>query len=82
MIANISPSIKCIEDTLNTLKYANRAKNIKVTIKQNVQEVGYHIEKYDEVIKKLKEEVEELKDKLNKQVILPSIKLKINKILL
>ena len=74
MIANISPSIRCIEDTLNTLKYANRAKNIKVTIKQNVQEVGYHIEKYDEVIKKLKEQIEDLKDKLNKQVVLPSNK--------
>jgi len=72
MIANISPSIKCIEDTLNTLKYANRAKNIKITIKQNVQEVGYHIEKYDDIIKKLKDEIEDLKDKLNKQIVLPS----------
>ncbi len=72
MIANISPAIKCIEDTLNTLKYANRAKNIKITIKQNVQEVGYHIDKYDEVIKQLKEEIEDLKDKLNKQIVLPS----------
>lgn len=29
MIANISPSAMTMEDTLNTLKYANRAKNIK-----------------------------------------------------
>lgn len=29
MIANISPISSCYEDTHNTLKYANRAKNIK-----------------------------------------------------
>ena len=32
MIANISPSSLSIEDTHNTLKYANRAKNIKVSL--------------------------------------------------
>lgn len=32
MIANISPSNACYEDTHNTLKYANRAKNIKTTV--------------------------------------------------
>ncbi len=31
MIANIGPSIKHFEDTHNTLKYANRAKNIKTS---------------------------------------------------
>ena len=33
MIANISPSNACYEDTHNTLKYANRAKNIKTSRK-------------------------------------------------
>jgi kinesin family protein 18/19 len=32
MIANICPSIKHYEDTHNTLKYANRAKNIKTSV--------------------------------------------------
>ncbi|KAF7458681.1 putative kinesin-8 [Cryptosporidium felis] len=32
MIANISPSSKAFEESHNTLKYANRAKNIKVKI--------------------------------------------------
>ncbi|KAH8583862.1 uncharacterized protein ELE39_001608 [Cryptosporidium sp. chipmunk genotype I] len=32
MIANISPSSKAFEESHNTLKYANRAKNIKVRI--------------------------------------------------
>lgn len=30
MIANVSPSSQTYEDTLNTLKYADRAKKIKV----------------------------------------------------
>ncbi|XP_020594453.1 kinesin-like protein KIN-5D [Phalaenopsis equestris] len=29
IIATISPSIQCLEETLSTLDYANRAKNIK-----------------------------------------------------
>ena len=32
MIANISPSNLCYEETHNTLKYANRAKNIKTNV--------------------------------------------------
>lgn len=32
MIANISPSSACYEDTHNTLKYANRAKNIQTKV--------------------------------------------------
>ena len=32
MIANVSPSINTFDDTYNTLKYANRAKNITVLI--------------------------------------------------
>ena len=36
MIANISPSGQNYEDTLNTLKYANRTKDLKTKIKKNV----------------------------------------------
>ena len=36
MIANISPSGHNYEDTLNTLKYANRTKNLKTNMKRNV----------------------------------------------
>merc|ERR1740116_374543 len=38
MIANISPADFTYEDTLNTLKYANRAKNIKTRVERNVQQ--------------------------------------------
>nr|CCA25314.1 kinesin putative [Albugo laibachii Nc14] len=36
MIANINPSHKCYEETHNTLKYANRAKNIKIQPRKHV----------------------------------------------
>jgi kinesin family member 18/19 len=64
MIANISPSVFTLEDTLNTLKYANRAKNIKTNIKRNVLDVDFHINKYDEVISNLKNELESLRHSL------------------
>lgn len=35
MIANISPSSQNYEDTLNTLKYANRTKDLKTKITKN-----------------------------------------------
>lgn len=36
MIVNISPYVKSFEDTHNTLVYANRCKNIKTHVIQNV----------------------------------------------
>lgn len=35
MIANISSAVSNFEETLNTLKYANRAKNIKTRVTKN-----------------------------------------------
>lgn len=63
MIALISPSILCFDDTLNTLTYANRVKNIKTTIKKNVIEYGEG--KFDELIGAMKKEIEELKNQLH-----------------
>jgi kinesin family protein 18/19 len=71
MIANISPSLLCIEDTINTLKYANRAKNIKVNIKKNIKDKNLHISKYDDVINALKSEVEYLKVQLDAKAFSP-----------
>jgi kinesin family protein 18/19 len=64
MIANISPNHLCYEDTHNTLKYANRAKNIKTNVTRNVLNVEYHISKYTGIIAQLKNEIGELKDQL------------------
>lgn len=35
MIANISPGLMCIDETMHTLQYANRAKNIKINVQKN-----------------------------------------------
>lgn len=64
MIANISPYLFVLDETLNTLKYANRAKNIKTNIKRNTLDVDYHISKYDEVISNLQAEAENLRHQL------------------
>ncbi|EGR27079.1 kinesin motor domain protein [Ichthyophthirius multifiliis] len=42
MIANISGSILCYEDTYNTLLFANRAKNVKVCVQKNIIEKNNH----------------------------------------
>lgn len=62
MIANIGPSNTCYEDTHNTLKYANRAKNIKTTVTRNVLNVEYHVSKYTSIISQLKGEIQDLKN--------------------
>uniref|UniRef100_A0AAX7T065 Kinesin-like protein n=1 Tax=Astatotilapia calliptera TaxID=8154 RepID=A0AAX7T065_ASTCA len=46
MIANVSPSSKSYDDTHNTLKYANRAKEIKSSLKSNVVSLDSHIGQY------------------------------------
>lgn len=61
MIANISPGVSSFEETYNTLIYANRAKNIKVTVNRNIQNVVNHISNYEKIIKNLRQENEELK---------------------
>ena len=61
MIANVSPGAASFEDTYNTLKYANRAKNIKTTPNRNVTNVQYHVSNYTNIINNLKNEVTELK---------------------
>ena len=67
MIANVSPGALSFEDTYNTLKYANRAKNIKTTPNRNVTNVHYHISNYTNIINNLKNEVTELKSQLIKK---------------
>ena len=38
MISNVSPAITAYEDTINTLRYADRAKMIKTYTKKNVKQ--------------------------------------------
>ncbi|TMW60136.1 hypothetical protein Poli38472_000178 [Pythium oligandrum] len=67
MIANVSQSAASVEETLNTLKYANRAKNIKTTVTRNVLSVDHHITEYANVISGLKDEINVLKRQLASQ---------------
>ena len=72
MIANISPSHLSYEDTLNTLKYANRAKNIRVRAKQNVVRPDEHVSQFEQAIADLRNEVSILKSKLAQRREAPS----------
>ena len=67
MIANVSPSINTFDDTYNTLKYANRAKNIKTMVSRNVLNARYHISNYVNIINSLKGEIVYLKKQLQLQ---------------
>lgn len=63
MMCNISPGASQFEETLNTLKYANRAKKIKTSPKENKKLVELHIAEYKNIIKELKEEIEDLRER-------------------
>jgi hypothetical protein len=65
MIAAISSAESSFEETLNTLKYANRAKNIKSTVRRNVLNVDYHISEYVQLINNLRNEIKDLKDQIS-----------------
>ena len=62
MIANISSATSSFEETLNTLKYANRAKNIKSNVQRNVLNVNYHISEYVQLINNLRGKLSKLDD--------------------
>nr|XP_019607867.1 PREDICTED: kinesin-like protein KIF18B [Rhinolophus sinicus]XP_019607868.1 PREDICTED: kinesin-like protein KIF18B [Rhinolophus sinicus] len=64
MIAAVSPSGLTYEDTYNTLKYANRAKEIKLSLKSNVISLDCHISQYATVCQQLQAEVAILREKL------------------
>ncbi|KAJ8865981.1 hypothetical protein PR048_033505 [Dryococelus australis] len=71
MIANISPCSNTYEDTHRTLKYAERAKMIKLKIVKNVLASGFSRMQYDKLVETLqsenmalKAEVSQLKDQL------------------
>ena len=61
MIANISPALTHYEETHNTLKYANRAKNIKTKTLQNTFSVAARIGEYPKIIDALRAEIDLLR---------------------
>ena len=57
-------AVHAFEETLNTLKYANRAKNIKTHVQRNVLSVNHHISEYVSLIHGLRSEISNLKSQL------------------
>lgn len=68
MIVCISPSSSHYDETLNTLKYANRAKEIKTKIIRNQQSLNRHVGSYLKMITEQKKEIEELRSRENKMI--------------
>ena len=78
MISTISPSVYNLDETINTLVYSNRAKNIQTIIKKNVISSVTHdnqVNKYDEIISNLTSELQglrqQLAEKTHKKHLLP-----------
>ena len=74
MIANVSPFISHFEETQNTLKYANRTKDLCTRVSQNIV---LQPEK-QQIIDDFKKEVNLLKDDISNGQFNPKINLPIN----
>ena len=61
MVVTISPASSQFEETLNTLKYANRAKNITTKPTENKKLVEFHIAEYKNIISDLRNEIDSLR---------------------
>lgn len=64
MLVTISPTSNYFEETINTLKYAQRAKNIKTKPVENKKLVEFHVSEYKNIIRDLRKEIDDLKLKL------------------
>lgn len=68
MIVCVSPLSSHYDETLNTLKYANRAKEIKTKLVRNLQNLDRHIGSYLKMITEQKMEIDELRNREKKIV--------------
>lgn len=68
MIVCVSPSSVHYDETLNTLKYANRAKNIKTKVIRNQHSLDRHVGSYLKMITVQKQEIEDLRNREAKMV--------------
>ncbi|SMN18066.1 similar to Saccharomyces cerevisiae YGL216W KIP3 Kinesin-related motor protein involved in mitotic spindle positioning [Maudiozyma saulgeensis] len=78
MIVCISPSSSHYDETLNTLKYANRAKEIKTKIIRNQQSLNRHVGSYLKMITEQKKEIEILRKRESEMIELKLNQLKTN----
>ncbi|KAL4179996.1 hypothetical protein AMTRI_Chr13g122990 [Amborella trichopoda] len=64
MVATVSPADDQYHHTINTLKYADRAKEIKTHIQKNIGTIDTHVADYQRMIDTLQVEVSQLKKEL------------------
>lgn len=64
MVATVSPANNQYHHTLNTLKYADRAKEIRTHVQKNIGTVDTHVSDYQQMIDSLQVEVCRLKKEL------------------
>ncbi|EOD48589.1 putative kinesin family protein [Neofusicoccum parvum UCRNP2] len=64
MIVCVSPSSAHYDETQNTLRYANRAKNIQTKVTKNVFNVNRHVKDYLKKIDEQRQLIEELQAKM------------------
>lgn len=81
MIATVSPAGTQNEESINTLKYANRAKNIKMRVEQNKKMVIQHISAYKSIIADLRDEIDQLKLQLKNEIIIQTHSQPINQLI-
>ncbi|KAL5988374.1 Kinesin-like protein KIN-8B [Asimina triloba] len=74
MVATISPADIQYHHTLNTLKYADRAKEIKTHIQKNIGTVDTHVSDYQRMIDGLQIEVCRLRKELAEKELLLNVK--------
>ncbi|ANB14514.1 tubulin-dependent ATPase KIP3 [Sugiyamaella lignohabitans] len=63
MIVCVSPSSQHYDETLNTLKYADRAKKIKTKVSRNQHSLDRHVGSYLKMITEQRAEIEELRNR-------------------
>ncbi|KAG7721296.1 hypothetical protein KL929_001251 [Ogataea haglerorum] len=68
MIVCVSPSSRHYDETLNTLKYADRAKEIRTKLTRNQHNLSRHVGSYLKMITEQKREIEELRSREDKMI--------------
>ncbi|CUS24184.1 LAQU0S14e02102g1_1 [Lachancea quebecensis] len=79
MIVCISPTSNHYDETLNTLKYATRAKEIKTKIIRNHHSLDRHVGSYLKMITEQRQEIEELRSRERKMIDLELSRYKISR---
>lgn len=73
MIAHVSPLKAHLDESKNTLSYADRANKISNKVERNVLDASYlHVTRYRDIISDLKNEISRLRNKMKDDVPLRS----------